>query len=152
MAGETVARARLGAGMHFDVQTASGFSLTMDADPVIGRQAAGPGPMEVMLAALAGCVGITVISLVRKQRQDVTGYELRLTGRQAEQHPHVFTAITIEHHVTGHGLSRGAISRAVELAEQRYCPVSTTLATLARITHTIEVHEVPAEPGQTQEA
>lgn len=130
--------------MRFEVESASGFALTMDADPAMGGQVAGPQPMEVMLAALAGCVGITVISLLRKQRQDVTSYELRLTGRQAEQHPHVFTAITIEHHLSGRNLSRGAISRAVELAEQRYCPVSTTLASLARITHSITLHDVPA--------
>jgi putative redox protein len=145
--GEIVTRARLGAGMRFDVETPSGFSLTMDADSAVGGHEAGPGPMEVMLAALAGCVGITVISLLRKQRQDVTDYELRLAGRQAEQHPHVFTAITIEHHLTGQNLSRAAISRAVELAEQRYCPVSTTLATLARITHTIVLHDTPATPA-----
>jgi putative redox protein len=129
--------------MRFDVQTASGFTLTMDADPAVGGHEAGPQPMEVMLAALAGCVGVTVISLLRKQRQDVTGYELRLVGRQAEQHPHVFTAVTIEHHVTGRNLSRGAINRAVELAEDRYCPVSSTLAALARITHTVVLHDAP---------
>jgi putative redox protein len=152
MASEIVTRAHLGAGMRFDIETPSGFTLTMDADPAIGSRAVGPQPMEAMLAALAGCVGITVISLLRKQRQDVTAYELRLVGRQAEQHPHVFTAISIEHHLSGRNLSRGAISRAVELAEQRYCPVSTTLATLARITHSITLHdahttpEPPAEP------
>jgi putative redox protein len=144
MAAEIATRARLGADMRFDIETANGHRMTMDAAPSIGGQEAGPGPMEVMLSALAGCVGITVISLLRKQRQDVTDYELRVVGRQAEQHPHVFTAITIEHHLTGRGLSRGAISRAVELAEQRYCPVSTTLASLARITHTITLHDAPA--------
>lgn len=152
MAGEIVSRARLGAGMRFEATTASGYQVMMDAAASIGGQEAGPGPMEVMLAALAGCVGITVISLLRKQRQDVTDYELRLAGRQAEQHPHVFTAITIEHHLTGHGLSRGAIGRAVELAEQRYCPVSTTLASHARITHTITLHDAPAASEPRPEA
>ena len=147
MASELISRARLGAGMRFDVATGSGFTITMDADPAVGGQQAGPGPMEVMLAALAGCVGITVISLLRKQRQDVSDYELRLVGRQAEQHPHTFTAVTIEHHLTGHGLSRGAISRAVDLAEERYCPVSTTIAALARISHSIVLHEAPAAQG-----
>jgi putative redox protein len=49
----------------------------------------------LLLVGLAGCTGMDVISILRKQRQEVTGYDVRVQGIRAETHPMVFEDITV---------------------------------------------------------
>jgi putative redox protein len=74
-----------------------------------------------------------VISILRKMRQDVTGYEVRLRGERASEQPRVFTRIFVEHVVRGRGLSAESVRRAVELSVTRYCSAAAMLGKSARI-------------------
>ncbi len=58
--------------------------------------------MELLLVGLAGCTRMDVTSILRKKRQQVTGYEVHVWGVRAEDHPMVFVEITVEHVVIGH--------------------------------------------------
>ena len=122
-------------GMTFEAQTPSGHSLTLDASPEHGGEGHGPSPMETLLVALAGCTGMDVISLLRKMRQNVTGYEVRVSGIQADEHPRIYTSVDVEHIVTGVGLEATKVERAVELSATRYCPVSATLSGVGTVRH-----------------
>ncbi len=137
------ARAQLAGGMRFEVEVGSGHQVTLDADADDGGRNAGPRPMEIVLVGLAGCVGMTALAILRKKRQDVTGYELRLQGTQAAEHPHVFLQIAVEHIITGRNVDPVAVARAIELTETRYCPVSAMLGKTATIKHNF--HIVAAE-------
>ncbi len=44
----------------------------------------GPKPIELVAIGLAGCTAFDVIGILRKKRQEVTGYEVRV---EAEQTP-----------------------------------------------------------------
>ena len=59
--------------------------------------------LMIVLASLvlAGCSGADVIDILRKKRQGVTGYEIRVTGLQEEGHPHNFTRFDVVHVVDG---------------------------------------------------
>jgi putative redox protein len=120
-------RVELADGMTFKGVSASGHAVSMDAEPAAGGQERGPRPMEVVLLAFGGCTGMDVISILRKMRQEVSSYEVRLVGDRTEQQPTVFTDITVEHVVRGHSLSVDNVRRAVELSVSRYCPVSAML-------------------------
>jgi putative redox protein len=122
------ARVELVDGMTFRGVPGSGHAVLMDAEPAVGGQERGPRPMETMLLAFGGCTGMDVISILRKMRQDVVGYEVRLVGDRTEQQPTVFTDITIEHVVRGRNLNVDNVRRAVELSVNRYCPVSAMLS------------------------
>ncbi len=132
-------------GMTFDGQAGSGHSLVLDAAPEVGGRGLGFAPVELLLMALAGCTGMDVISLLRKMRQDVTAYEVHVRGEQADEHPKVYTHITIEHVVTGHSLSEAAVQRAVDLSFTRYCPSSAMLGKTAEIKELIRIVEAPAD-------
>jgi putative redox protein len=95
-------------------------------------------PMEGLLLAFGACGGISVVGLLRKMRQDVTGYELRLSGEQRAEHPRVFTRIHVEHLVRGRGLDPVKVRRAVDLSAE-YCPVGATLRLAAEVTETVQV-------------
>src|SRR6266852_2723505 len=141
MAEVMTAQATLEMGMRFVAEGGSGHYVTLDADEHGGGQNAGFRPMELLLAGLAGCTGMDVISILRKKRQQVTAYEVHVTGRRAEDHPMVFVEISVEHVVTGHHLQAEAVARAIELSEERYCGAGAMLGKVARLTHTYRIVE-----------
>ena len=99
--------------------------------------------MELLLLGLAGCTGMDVISILRKKRQDVTAYEVQVTGVRAQEHPMVFVQITVEHIVTGHHIQPEAVARAIQLSEGRYCGAGAMLGNVAHLTHTYRLVETP---------
>lgn len=110
-------------GLHFDVETGSGRTIAFD-DPPEG----GLGPVETVLAALASCTAMDVISIALKKRQPVTTYRVHARGEQREEYPQVFTRIDLVHDVEGPGVSTEAIARCIELSATKYCPVSAMLS------------------------
>ena len=126
-------------GMHFTAVGADGISVSVDSPPEFGGVRAGPSPMEMLLVGLGGCTGMEVISILRKKRQNVTGYRVTLTATVAEEYPHVYTHIAIHHAVEGNGVKDEAVRRAIELSETKYCGAYAMLAKAAELTTTYEV-------------
>ncbi len=127
--------ARFVQGMTFTLKADSGHAITVDSTPDFGGTDQGARPMELVLLGLAGCTGMDVISLLRKMRQHVTAYEVRVHGDRASDYPKVFTDMVIEHVVTGSALDASLVRRAVELSATKYCPVSAMLAASATLHH-----------------
>ena len=139
MASEKFATMRFMGGNRFTAQSGSGHEITMDTAVDDGGENTGPSPMEIPLMALLGCTGMDVISILRKMRQDVTGYEVILKAERAPDHPRVFTRILVEHVVRGRNLNADAVRRAVELSATRYCPASAMLGKVAQIEEAVRV-------------
>lgn len=95
--------------------------------------------MEMLLVGLGGCTGMDVISILRKMRQEVTHYEVRLEGTRAEEHPKIYTDITVEHVLKGRKLQEELVRKAVDLSANRYCPASAMLGKAAKIRHTYRI-------------
>lgn len=129
--------------LRVDVVTGTGFSFTFDTAEA-GELRAGAGPTEALLAALAGCTSMDVGPILRKKRQTAATYRIAVTGQRADEHPRIYTAITVEHQVSGE-VEPEALRRAIELSATRYCPVSAMLSRSVRIEHryrlTREGHE-----------
>ncbi len=137
MAQELVVRARHVAGYQFTAETEAGQTVVLDTHEFNS----GATPMEMLLMSLAGCSGISVISILQKKQQHVSQYEVRVQGKRAETHPQVFTEITVEHILTGHNVTPGAVERAIELAEARYCNVSVMLSKVVKLEHRYRIIE-----------
>jgi len=82
-----------------------------------------------------------VISILEKKRQRVTAFEVKAHGEQAESHPRGFTSFTLEYIVTGSSLDPDAVARAVQLSQEKYCPVSATLKKAGPIDAKITIRE-----------
>jgi putative redox protein len=149
MAEVMAVQATLETGMRFEVEAGSGHRVTLDAAEHGGGHNEGFRPMEMLLVGLAGCTGMDVISILRKKRQDVTGYEVHVQGVRAEDHPMVFVEITVEHVVTGHHIQPEAVARAIELSEERYCGAGAMLGKVAHLTHTYRIVEAAETPAVT---
>ena len=139
MAKILTAVAKLETEMRFDAQATSGYHVTLDSHGESGGQGEGFSPMEMLLIGLASCTGMDVISILRKKRQDVTGYEVQVQGIRAEEHPKVFVEINIEHVITGHNVQPAAVERAIELSATRYCGAEAMLGKVAHIKNTYHI-------------
>ena len=113
-------------GMRFVSRTGSGHEVA--ADDKDGDT--GPRPTELVLAALALCTGMDIVSILDKQRQDYETYEIHATAQQREEneYPQIFTRIDLIHEVRGPGVTEAGVRRCIELSATKYCPVSAMLA------------------------
>ena len=139
--------------MRFRVRTGSGHEMTIDASPDVGGVNAGPRPMELQLAALAGCASMDVISILRKMRQDVTAYACHAAGETASEHPKRYTRIVVTHRLRGRAIAEANVRRALHLSMSRYCPVFAMLSPGVPISVRYEIEDeaggvaVPGEVG-----
>ncbi len=99
--------------------------------------------MEMLLVSVAGCTAVDVISILLKKRQDVTDYNVEITGTRADEHPRKFVSFHVHHIVHGRGVSEKAVADAVELSDTKYCSVAATVRPTAEITTTYEIVDVP---------
>ena len=133
-------------GLHFDVETGSGRVLAFD-DETEG----GLGPIETVLAALAGCTAMDVITIALKKRQPVVTYRIHVRGEQRDEYPKVFTRIDLVHEVEGAGVSTEAIARCIELSATKYCPVNAMFSAGATEVHHGYRVTRPGEPTDEAE-
>ena len=128
-------------GMSFTGTADSGHIVALGTDPGVGGDDDGLRPMELMAISLAGCTAMDVISILRKKRTDVTGFEVKVDGDRAAEHPKVFTAFNIHYLVRGHNIDPAAVERAMELSRTKYCPAQAMLGQIAAITLSYEIVE-----------
>lgn len=127
-------------GMRFIGTADSGHAVALDDSADSGGGSAAT-PVELVLIALAGCAGMDVISILRKQRQPVRGLEVRAHGQRRDELPRIFTTIRLHFVVRGADVAPSAIERAIELTQERYCSVWGMLAPQATITPSFEIVE-----------
>lgn len=114
----------VGDGMRLEAHLGSGHTVVMDD----GISDGGARPSELLGAALGGCTGMDVISILRKKRQAVTAYEIRVTSLGVDEHPHNFVRFDVVHVVDGPAIDPEAVRRAIELSATKYCSVGSTLS------------------------
>lgn len=101
----------------------------------------GSKPTDLLLLAIGGCTAVDVIRILQKQRQELTGLEINLSGEQDPDPPWTFRKINVEYVLRGKGLTREAVERAIELSEKKYCSVGATVSGTAQIVTTYRIEE-----------
>ena len=91
--------------------------MTLDSEA-----AAGPSPMQALAFALAGCMAMDVVHVLKKGRHDLRGLRADLSGARADETPRRFTTISLKYTVNGE-VPADAIERAIELSREKYCSV-----------------------------
>ncbi len=125
--------------MQFTGSASSGHTLNMDAEEQSGGRNAGFRPMELLLVGFGGCSGMDVISILRKKRQAVSGFEINVKGEKTDSYPKIYKTVHIEYVVTGKNLEKAAVERAIALSLEKYCSVGATLAKSGTITHSYKI-------------
>jgi putative redox protein len=135
------ARIKLAEGMTFVAESGSGHSVVVDAAPDVGGKDLGPRPMELVLMGTGACTAIDVMHILRKARQPVTDCVVELEAERAPEDPKIFTAIKLRYIVTGRGLAKAQVERAIKLSKEKYCSATIMLAKTADVTFDFEVRE-----------
>ena len=73
---------------------------------------------------------------------DIQKFELNLTAERLETHPKIFTKIHIEYVFTGQNLKHEDIKRAIELSQNKYCPISAMLIKTVDLTYSYEIKKI----------
>src|SRR5690606_25399148 len=119
--------------MHFTAVANSGYVVHVDTKAPEGQVSRGASPMELLMISLAGCTAMDVISILRKKRQNVTGFEVRIHGDRATDHPKVFTDFELEYVVSGVDVDPAAVERSIQLSTETYCSAHAMLEKAASI-------------------
>ncbi|HOA37509.1 MAG TPA: OsmC family protein [Flavihumibacter sp.] len=111
----------------FEATDAAGNSLRMDTSPETGGNNFGVRPMQALLMGLGGCSGIDVISILKKQRQDVKDFSMHIEAeRETGKEPALWTDAKIIFTLSGN-IDVDKAERAVQLSMDKYCSVAETL-------------------------
>jgi len=131
------ARAKWIDAVSFVAETGSGHAVVVDGAPEAGGRNLGPRPMELLLAGTVACTAFDVVWILKKARQPVEDCVVEAEAERAPEEPRVFTRIHFTYRVSGKGLKRAQVERAVKLSKEKYCSATLMLAKTAEISFSI---------------
>jgi putative redox protein len=130
---------RLDQDYHFVATGTSGVEMHMDGSPEIGGHNAGARPMEMLLMGLGGCSAIDVIQILKKQRQQIDSFDIKVTAEREKVEEHTeFRNINI-HFKLGGPLDENKVHKAIKLSLEKYCSVAMVIYKTADISYTLEL-------------
>lgn len=121
------------------VSKVSGHEVIIDAVAEAGGRDLGPRPKELMLAALGGCTGMDVISILNKMRVEVDYFNVKVEAEITADHPKHYTAMHITYQFRGKDLPMDKLEKAISLSQDRYCGVSAVYRKAMKLTHEIQI-------------
>lgn len=114
-----------GTGQEYEGRGEAGAGIVLD-----GKSAQGPGPMDTLLLALAGCMAVDVQVILERSRVPMTGLQVEVEGERAPAHPKRYMGIRMVFLVEGpEEKHRPKLGRAVELSRDKFCSVLHSLRT-----------------------
>ncbi|MGE3507600.1 MAG: OsmC family protein [Vicinamibacterales bacterium] len=110
--------------LRFRVQVAPppGGQLSSPAFLLDSTGQAGPSPVALLAASLAGCMSIDLAHILSRGRHPVQDIRAHLEAERAAEAPHRVTRVTLHFVVVG-DVPHEAVARAIELSQQKYCSV-----------------------------
>ena len=118
---------RVNDAVHFEASAPStNVKVHIDGSPEIGGEGLGVRPMEMVLMALASCSSLDLVSILKKQKQDLQDISVSVEGERREELPPVFTKINMHFTLKG-DIDPVKAERAAELAVKKYCSVHDML-------------------------
>lgn len=110
----------------FTMANESGNELKMDSVEEFGGEGKGVTPMEALLGALSGCMGIDAVSILKPHLKKITNLEIAADGVRNEGTPKFYTAIEVTFVVDGE-VEAKKVWRAIRLSADKYCSVGFSL-------------------------
>ncbi len=115
----------------------NGHTITTDTTMDDGGTNQGPSPKRLMLAALAGCTGIDVVSILNKMKVGFSDLSIDISASLTDEHPKVYKEVKITYKIKIAEADQPKMEKAVKLSEEKYCGVSAMFRAFARVEHGI---------------
>ena len=118
---------RLNGDFGFEGTDAKGHTVRMDTSDETGGENFGIRPMQMLLMGLGGCSAIDIVMILKKQRQEVKDFSIKIEGeREKGKEPSLWEDIKVVFTLTGK-IDKEKAERACELSMNKYCSVAETL-------------------------
>jgi len=96
-------------------------------------------PSDLLVLSLAACSAYDVVTIMKRQRQQLSDLTITADAEQASDPPYAFTHIHLHYLVSGRELDQKKVERAITLSQNKYCSVAATIRGVAEITYSFEV-------------
>ena len=96
--------------------------------------------MELLLMGVGGCNAIDIVSILKKQRQEIKSYPIEVEGSRAEvKEAKPFQTIHIKIFLEG-SIDPAKAQRAAQLSFDKYCSVSMSVEGCIEVSHQILIN------------
>ena len=135
----------------FDAGPAGIAPHTIDGDSKVA-----PSPPIVMLEALASCVSVDVVLILKKMQMPATSLSCDVTAERAEGVPRRVIKAHLHYKIAGEGIVEERALRAIELSVTKYCTVRDSMDPEMPVTWSLDLSAsargsravaLEAEPG-----
>ena len=126
--------------LQFEADNPNGKTVLMDTSPEHGGHNSGLSPKAMMLASLAGCSGLDVVSILDKMKVKISDFRMDTSGELTSEHPKYYHKVHIDYHFFGKDLNEKKIEKAVDLSISTYCGVMEMFRRFAEVTTKIHLH------------
>ena len=118
-------------GLQFDANM-QGTTLKLASS--IDNAEGAVSPKRMLLAALAGCTGMDVASLLPKMRVPFTSMKISVEGKLTEDHPKYYHAMHMIYEIGAEEQYLPKVEMALEKSINKYCGVHEMLKQAGMIT------------------
>jgi putative redox protein len=118
-------------GMSFTADI-NGHKVSMDSNDADGNNT-GPSPKRLMLASLAGCTGIDIVTILNKMKVPFSGFSIEINASLTEAHPRIYKDVKIIYTIKLPESGRPKMEKAVKLSQDKYCGVTAMFRAFARL-------------------
>jgi putative redox protein len=115
-----------------------GHSVVIGRSPEPPNDWVGMKPSDLLLVAAAACSTWDVVEILAKQRQPLEALKVICSGEQLSDPPHSFSSICL-HYVARGAISPEKLEKAIQLSEDKYCSVISSLRPGVVITSDFEI-------------
>lgn len=116
----------------------NGHLVKTDTTAEDGGEDSGPSPKRLMLAALAGCTGIDVVSILNKMKVAFSDFSMYTEAHLTNEHPKIYDRVKLIYKIKLPDQDRPKMEKAVALSKDKYCGVSAMFTAFAKFTTEIE--------------
>jgi putative redox protein len=108
--------------LNFSGTVEGNSPVSIDYIPPLGDNL-GYTSLELLLLSFSSCLGTAMLTFLRKMQKTTTGFKISAKGIRNEEHPTGFKTIEIDISIHSSDVKRDDLTKVVQLAEEKYCPV-----------------------------
>ena len=116
----------------FVAENENGNSISIDMRNLDVKQSL--GPVEMMLAAIAGCAAVDIVSMIRKKRKTFVDLKIETTGDRRESHPRSLTKIYSHYTLVSPDTNLETFTKVAKLATDKYCSAADSVKAEIEVT------------------
>jgi len=111
----------------------NGHQILLDTSTDDGGDDSGPSPKRLMLASLAGCTGIDIVSILNKMKVEFSDFSIGVHAALSAEHPKIYNLVKITYKIRLAEEDKSKMIKAVQLSTEKYCGVFAMFSSFAKM-------------------